>query len=223
MAIFLIYICFMAQQSNLEEKINTANEVITKAYDMYGQALSFCFNGGKDSTVLLDLVIKEAKKRGHNIRPFYLEVDHEFSEILDFMAFSEKYWSFEIIRIKADNMKQGLDYLVKNYGVKAVFLGVRLSDFHNIKMNFFEKTTPGWPDAMRVMPLLNWTYHDIWNYIEKYNIPCCSLYENVYTSIGSIEDTKPNPALYDEETKQYKHAKMLSDENLERFGRIMKK
>ena len=213
----------MSVSSQLLEKIEETDHVIEEAYDKFGTHLSLCFNGGKDSTVLLDLVIKEAKKRGHTIRPFYLEVANEFDEILNFLKYCEQHFSIDIIRIQTDNLKHGLDYLVKNYNVKAVFLGVRLSDFNNAQMNFFEKTTPGWPEATRVMPILNWTYKIIWEYIDKFNIPSCSLYSHGYTSIGSTIDTEPNPALYNEQEKTYSHARLLLDENLERAGRKKKK
>ena len=213
----------MSVSRQLLEKIEETNHVIEEAYDKFGTHLSLCFNGGKDSTVLLDLVVKEAKKRGFVIRPFYLEIDNEFNEILEFLDYCGKNWSIDIIRIKTDNLKHGLDYLVNNYDVTAVFLGVRLSDFKNCKMNFFEETTEGWPKAMRVMPILKWTYKDIWEYIDYCKLPFCSLYSIGYTSIGSINDTQPNPALFDQKTNTYLHARMLEDESLERKGRIKKK
>ena len=213
----------MSVSSRLLERIEETNKVIEEAYDRYGTHLSLCFNGGKDSTVLLDLVMREAKKRGYTIRPFYLEVANEFDEILDFLDYSGKHWSIDIIRIKTDNLKHGLEYLVNNYNMTAVFLGVRSTDFKNCQMDFFEQTTEGWPDAMRVMPILKWTYKDIWEYIDYYKIPFCSLYNIGYTSIGSIHDTQPNPALFDAKTNTYLHARMLEDESLERKGRIKKK
>lgn len=202
--------------------ITEANKVIDEGFDRYGDDVSLCFNGGKDSTVLLDLVLKEAKKRGINVRPFYLEAPDEFPEIIDFINESEKYWGIHVIHIKAENLKVGLEYLINDYKVKAVFLGVRSTDFPNNedKIDFFAETTEGWPHSMRIMPILNWNYAHVWNYIDTQKIPICSLYEHGYTSIGAMSKTKPNPYLLNKETGEYLHARMLKDDNLERIWRI---
>lgn len=207
--------------SLLTTMISEANKVIDESFDRFGSDVSLCFNGGKDSTVLLDLVLKKAKKKEINVRPFYLEATDEFPEIVDFINESEKYWNVHVTRIKAENLKVGLKKLIDDYHVKAVFLGVRSSDFpgNAEKMDFFAETTEGWPHSMRIMPLLNWHYSDIWSYIDGNEIPVCSLYEHGYTSIGAMSKTKPNPYLLDKETGEYMHARMLQDDNLERILR----
>ena len=43
-----------------------------------------------------------------------------------------------------------------------------------------------------------------------------------YTSIGGVNDTVPNPTLYDAETKTFKQAYHLHDDALERIGRQKK-
>jgi len=80
------------------------------------------------------------------------------------------------------------------------------------------------PDAgfMRVNPILDWTYHDVWFFLTHFGLPYCDLYNRGYTSIGETTNTLPNPALLDDKmTKEptYLPAYSLQDGALERQGR----
>jgi FAD synthetase len=48
---------------------------------------------------------------------------------------------------------------------------------------------------MRINPILNWTYGDVWAFLHDVGAMHCSLYDHGYTSLGSVTDTKPNSAL----------------------------
>ncbi|EAY06641.1 hypothetical protein TVAG_322610 [Trichomonas vaginalis G3] len=209
----------MSSINGLDAKILSAKSVIKEAFERYSDKLSFCYNGGKDSVVLLDLVMNVVKENNYTIKPFYLEVGDEFDEILDFINYSEKYWGFKLMRIKATNLKEGLEKLINTYQINSVFLGVRADDYPNIKMKPFEPTNNGWPEAERIMPILDWTYNDIWEYIDKFNLPFCSLYNLGYTSIGPKSKTHPNPLLKDPATGEYLHARNLRNLKSERLGR----
>lgn len=78
----------------------------------------------------------------------------------------------------------------------------------------------GWPKFIRINPILNWDYSDIWKYLDDYNIPYCILYKKGYTSLGSVSKTLPNPKLKNDNENGYLHARFLLDSKFERLGRI---
>lgn len=80
-------------------------------------------------------------------------------------------------------------------------------------------TDPGWPQLMRVNPIIEWSYKDVWDFILALNLPYCCLYKLGYTSIGEIDNTVPNKELWDNERNEYLPAWELKDELKERCGR----
>lgn len=87
------------------------------------------------------------------------------------------------------------------------------------QLSFFSKTDPGWGDLMRVNPLLEFSYEDVWGCILALEIPYCCLYDKGYTSIGLASNTFPNPALRIDGTDTYAPAHSLRDGSGERHGR----
>lgn len=99
------------------------------------------------------------------------------------------------------DFKSGLETVAREFPhVKAIFMGTRRTDPHGGRsaslnqfintilvcyrgvidleyLEVFEMTSPGWPQFMRVSPILEWSYHDIWHYIRKHNVPYCKLYD----------------------------------------------
>lgn len=61
--------------------------------------------------------------------------------------------------------------------------------------DFFCPSSRGWPPFMRVNPVLNWAYSDVWAYLRAVEAKFCHLYLEGYTSLGTTRDTAPNSAL----------------------------
>lgn len=54
------------------------------------------------------------------------------------------------------------EYLDHNKGVEAVFVGTRRTDPHGGKLDGFQRTDHGWPGFMRVHPVIEWRYGEVW-------------------------------------------------------------
>ena len=57
---------------------------------------------------------------------------------------------------------------------------------------FFCPSSIGWPPFMRVNPVLDWTYTDVWTFLRAATCTYCKLYDRGFTSIGGINNTEPN-------------------------------
>ena len=73
---------------------------------------------------------------------------------------------------------------------------------------------------MRVHPVLEWGYRDVWCFLREVGVEYCSLYDEGFTSLGGVGDTRRNPRLrVDGEEEVYRPAWELVDEGEERAGR----
>jgi len=95
-----------------------------------------------------------------------------------------------------EGMKRALEaYRDEFPHIKAILIGTRRSDPHGATLTFRNPTDPGWPAFERVNPIINWSYGAVWDYLRRFKVPYCSLYDEGYTSLGSTYNTFPNPAL----------------------------
>jgi len=78
------------------------------------------------------------------------------------------------------------------------------------------------PPFLRVNPILDWNYGQVWHFLRTFQLPYCKLYDDGYTSLGTVKDTLPCPALK-KDNDEYWPAYMLRDWDQERAGRISKK
>ncbi|KAK8621811.1 hypothetical protein V6N13_081243 [Hibiscus sabdariffa] len=221
----------------LKTKYNNAIYVIKRALALYSiEEVAFSFNGGKDSTVLLHLLragyflhrVEQSCSNGiltdFPIRTIYFECTSVFPEINTFTYDTSKTYGLQMDIIRSD-FKSGLEALLKAKPIRAIFLGVRIGDPTAVGQEQFSPSSPGWPPFMRVNPILDWSYRDVWAFLLICKVQYCSLYDQGYTSIGSIYDTVPNALLSVSSTsskEKFKPAYLLPDGRLERAGRVKK-
>lgn len=99
-------------------------------------------------------------------------------------------------------------------------MGMRRGDPGSENLDTFAPTDNGWPSMIRVNPILDWSYAQVWEFLLKHNVPYCSLYDQGYTSLGAKATTKRNPLLIDASNPtQYLPAHTLTDGSVERQGR----
>ncbi|KXH68005.1 phosphoadenosine phosphosulfate reductase [Colletotrichum salicis] len=151
----------------------------------------------------------------------YIVSKHPFAEVDDFVETTSAEYHLDVKRY-AMSMKDGLEaYLADRPNVKAIFVGTRRTDPHGEKLTDFDPTDSGWPAFMRVHPVIDWHYAEIWAFIRHLEIPYCPLYDQGYTSLGGTQDTHPNPQLKTEGQNGagFRPAYELTEDDEERLGR----
>ncbi|KAL3080361.1 hypothetical protein niasHT_038401 [Heterodera trifolii] len=119
-------------------------------------------------------------------------------------------------------MKHGLAlYKEKQSHIVATMMGTRSTDpIGKYMKSNIQWTDGGWPKFLRVCPLFDWSYGEVWKGIRDLSISYCILYDAGYSSLGECTKTAKNPALLIKGTgNSYKPAYTLDDGKLERSNR----
>ncbi|ETO25699.1 hypothetical protein RFI_11439 [Reticulomyxa filosa] len=147
----------------------------------------------------------------------------EFSRTTNFLGLGLNRYKFPLFQTLSD-YKSGLEEYLENHNehCKAILMGQRRSDPGCDKMDVRCHCSDGWPDIIRINPLLEWEFGHIWNFLLQYKIKYCPLYDLGYTSLAECHWTLPNPLLYHSKQKQFEPAFHLSCGNTERLGRIVR-
>ena len=182
-------------------------------------------------------------------RVIYFQHNDEFPEVLSLLHDTVLEYDVDMIAFKEGvSFGDGLNYLVERnvnpYGNDiqssssisttpfplAFVLGTRKNDPNAGSQGIYAPSSHYMPPFLRVNPILDWTYGNVWYFLRLFNLPYCCLYDEGYTSLGTVKDTLPCPALKKETNgssvgneEEYWPAYMLKDWDLERAGRIDKK
>ncbi|SPP89384.1 blast:FAD synthase [Drosophila guanche] len=213
--------------ARIKQRQQTAFDFFDETLQLYGvEQLIFCFNGGKDCTVLLDLLMRYCRQQGissRDIPMLYIKSDDAFAEIDEFVARCVQHYDVQLIEYE-ESLKEALTHMSADMPrIKAVFVGSRNTDPYCEHLAPMQPTDNGWPPMMRLNPLLEWSYHDVWHYIHMNCVAYCPLYDRGYTSIGYRSNTVPNPHLKRLDSSDFRPAWELADPTLERAGRVSRK
>jgi FAD synthetase len=233
-ALDLYYRLSNCSDPQLGAKINSSLSVLADGLRLYGpHALLSSYNGGKDAVVTMHLLraamAKYSLDKGIVYKPqyVYFGMDGEFDEVLEFLREDEERFHLDLSR-REGGIAQGLEAHMDSVRASvpgqgtdhfAFVLGTRQGDPNCGGQEKFTPSSPWMPDFMRVNPILDWTYGDVWHFIRQYDLPYCHLYDNGYTSLGKVSDTIPNPALRKKDGIGFWPAYMLPDWSMERAGR----
>ena len=186
---------------SLKEKERQSIEIIKRAVELYGaDNIGIAWTGGKDSTTVLHLIRQVFD--GHiPFKVINIDTSVKFPEIYAFRDRLHKEWGFDLrifrnedaskwLKISNDHVEccyqlktVPLNQAIESLGLKALITGVRWDEQEaRADEEYFSKRDN--PEHIRVQPILHFREVDIWQYIKKYNIPYCELYNKGYRSLG---------------------------------------
>ncbi len=207
------------------EKETRAVETILRGVEQSGgfEYVAISFNGGKDCTVLLDLFRKAASSSGYTgkLKAAYVQSRDPFEEMDTFIHYilgQPDYRCFQLFDYKDCGLKEGFEKFISETDVNGVLVGVRNTDPWASGVEEIAETDNGWPKFLRIHPILNWTYSEVWDYLLRNRVPYCRLYDEGYSSIGDRSNSVKNEALRRPDGT-YRPAYELEDSSLERSSR----
>lgn len=161
------------------------------------------FSGGKDSIVTYDIL----KRSGIEFEAIYSRTSVDPPELIYFMnkyypevykqpyKINKKYkgngevtmWSLLSNRAlpPTRRMRYCCDILKERTGEEGdtIFTGVRWEESSNRSK---QSMVGFWKKKIMVRPIIDFTDEEIWEYIHKYNLPYCELYDKGWDRIGCI-------------------------------------
>ncbi|MCL6642676.1 MAG: phosphoadenosine phosphosulfate reductase family protein [Candidatus Bipolaricaulota bacterium] len=192
----------------LLEREQKGLEILRQALAEFGSEMAVAFTGGKDSLVILDLVRRASNGR-ISIPVLHIDTTVDFPEVYEYRDRLTREWGFQLVvyqnrealaeapptddpqfclfctkRLKTEALNQA----IQKYRWRALVTGVRW-DEHQARSQ--ETYFSPRPDHVRVHPILHFRERDVWEYIKKYQLPYCSLYDKGYRSLGCVPCTKP--------------------------------
>lgn len=190
---------FAQVHKHVQESIDIIERALLK-YKIENTCLSF--NGGKDCTAVLHLVHSISRKFSTNnnepqLTIFYAQLPNHFQEELDFVSETVKRYNLKLLQYSNSSLKESLKQLKQDAPqIEGIFIGTRRDDFESgAMMQHMAPTDNNWPQYMRINPIMNWSYSQVWDFIRELQVPYCDLYNQGYSSLGTRMNTTKNSSL----------------------------
>lgn len=199
-------------------------------YGLPHMALSF--NGGKDCTALLHLTRAALAHLGLPLSALlvlYFDEPDPFPDMQSFLHTTVQLHNLRTLTLTG-SYRTALTAFYSHPPsptqprITAILLGQRRADPHSHSLSLVTPSSEGWPAFLRVNPLLQWAYSDVWRLLREgqqvdRTVQWCALYERGYTSVGAASKSSVTRALWDGERGVWKGAWELEEEADERGGR----
>lgn len=195
------------QIDKLNSTLKTAEDALQWASDNLHPNVAKASSFGAEDAVIMDMMIKINPK----FRFFSLDTGRLPQETYDIMDIVRKRYNITIEVLFPDAKE--VEEMVRSKGMNLFYESVEnrklCCEIRKVHpMNKFLKTLDGWITGLRkdqteirkdakiieidelhggiikINPIINWTWDDIWNYIKKNNIPYNSLIDKGFPSIG---------------------------------------
>jgi len=180
------------------QKVDDAHKIIQKAL-MIMEKPYLSFSGGKDSTVMLHLVLKHIP----DITVVYWDAGASFPDTEQLIKRVQKEWNINFIRYKTEPIMNvfrtyGIDHpdiehktmiatvynpihgLLKKHRFDGVFVGLRKEESFGRRQLIKHKGRVFWNNTYKLiecLPVANFTVKDIWAYITFFNLPYNTVYD----------------------------------------------
>jgi len=184
-------------------KVRQAKTIVRIANEIFSGNLAVAFSGGKDSLVMLHIVLRE----NPDIPVVYNNTTVEFPETLQYVRKLHKEWGFDLHVTKCEvpflkavrtrgwathedrwcckpyKDRPARKFLMEN-GIHAEITGTtRTESIYRRSLKAF-KWPKKEPQMIRINPIYDWNYWEVWRYIKENNLPYNPLYDMGYRRIG---------------------------------------
>lgn len=199
--------------SQTNRHVQESLDIIERAFVKYGiERTCLSFNGGKDCTAVVHMVHSIARKLCPNnnefkLVAFYAQLPNHFKEEANFVEKTAERYNLTLRKYSSKSLKDSLYRLKSDEPqLEAIFIGTRRDDFKpGTIMTPMQPTDDNWPKFMRINPILDWSYAQVWSFIRETEVPYCDLYNQGYSSLGTRDNTMKNSSLlrFDQDGQPY--------------------
>ncbi len=69
-------------------------------------------------------------------------------------------------------------YAVFRHTITSILMGQRRGDPDGGDLQLVSMSSVGWPPFLRVNPIIDWSYAQVWSFLRDYSLPYCSMYDH---------------------------------------------